>query len=78
MPGKHTQHLRRTNLFLVRIWGGGAMGEGAIADMAAGEHLEWQGMVQRVVDGESHRFENMQDLVALLREMLSNSEGEGL
>jgi hypothetical protein len=54
------------------------MGEGAIADMAAGEDLEWQGMVQRVVDGESHRFETMQDLVALLREMLSNSEGEGL
>ncbi len=37
---------------------------------------EWHGMVQRVVNGESHQFDNWQDLIDLLQEMLSGA-GDG-
>jgi hypothetical protein len=33
--------------------------------------VEWRGKVQRVVDGESHQFINLQELVELLETMVS-------
>jgi hypothetical protein len=36
---------------------------------------KWCGKVQRVVGGESHRFESSQDLIDLLLAMLSKNEG---
>ena len=56
-----------SNLYLVRLWAKGvdATGDGSV---------EWHGRVQRVVDGESHEFKSLQDLVDLLSVMLSNDE----
>ena len=70
--GTHlNQHLRRTNLFLVRVWTEGAVGE----DGNGTGEAEWHGRVQRVIDGEAHQFDNLQGLVELLLKMLSESEG---
>ncbi len=57
---------RGSNLFLVRCWAEDR-GEG----MAS---IKWRGKVQRVMDGESHDFGNLQDLVDLLLAMLSSNE----
>ncbi len=56
-----------SNLYLVRLWtkGGDVTGNGSV---------EWHGRVQRVMDGESHEFKSLQDLVDLLSVMLSNNE----
>ena len=56
-----------SDLFLVRVWVEGA-GDGS-------GRVEWCGKVQRVVDGESHRFVGWQDLVDLLVAMLSKNKG---
>ncbi|MEO8288466.1 MAG: hypothetical protein ABI670_18730 [Chloroflexota bacterium] len=37
--------------------------------------VEWRGKVQRVVDGESHQFTSLQELMDLLQTMILNSEG---
>ena len=75
------RHFTRTDLFLVRIWTKGA--EGSFSDEAnfGGESegedagkLEWQGSVQRAVDGEVHQFSSWQGLLDLLAEMLSNNK----
>jgi hypothetical protein len=34
-------------------------------------------MVQRVIDGETHQFDNLQGLADTLKKMLSRSAGEG-
>lgn len=74
------RHLRRTDLFLVRIWledAGGAedtAGETSGGGSAGGE-AEWCGRVQRVVDGESHAFRSWKGLVDSLEAMISHSEG---
>jgi len=67
------RNLRRTDLFLVRVWAKGteAVGE---ADGSRGK-IEWHGTVQRVVSGESQQFSGLQDLVDALRAMLSNNQG---
>jgi hypothetical protein len=56
-----------SNLYLVRLWAksGAATGNGSI---------EWHGRVQRVMDGESHEFKSLQDLVDLISLMISNNE----
>ncbi len=70
MPTHQSQNLKRTNLYLVRVWDeGGSEGN-------SGGRAMWQGRVQRVVDGESHPFSNMQGLVDLLLEMLSGAKGD--
>ena len=52
---------RRTELFLVRM---------RIEEASIGNgQMEWKGKVQRVTDGETHRFDDAQDLVRLLGEM---------
>jgi hypothetical protein len=71
------RHPRRTDLFLVRVWArkagdapsGGSAGSGSVAN-------EWSGKVRRVVDGEAHRFEDLQGLVSILLMMLSEHRGE--
>ncbi len=64
--------LKRTNLFLVRLWNEGTSDE---EENSTGE-VEWHGRVQRVIDGEAYRFDNLQGLVDLLLKMLSESRGE--
>jgi hypothetical protein len=67
------RHLRRTDLFLVRVWSKGT-GDIRGADGSKGK-IEWYGKVQRVVSGESHEFSSLQDLVDALLAMLSDNEG---
>ncbi len=64
----------RTDLFLVRLWSkDNTDGSNAGKDS---EQVEWQGKVQRVVDGEAHPFSSLQDLVNVLLVMLAaNKEG---
>jgi hypothetical protein len=56
-----------SNLYLVRFWAKDGTNSGD-------ENVDWRGRVQRVVDGESHEFKSLQDLVGLLSVMLSNNE----
>ncbi len=64
--GTH-DHYKRSDLFLVRLW---------VKDAGDGSgKVEWRGKVQRVVDGESRQFSSLQNLLDVLRVMLSNSEG---
>ena len=64
---KSDRNLKRTELFLVRVWlssaGGGKPHPGASAD-------RWKGRVQRVVDGEAHEFDDWQGLTDALAAML--------
>ena len=69
MGSSHNEHHRRTNLFLVRVWAD----QGSDEDENSGGEKEWHGRVQLVVDGESHRFDDLQGLVDMLREMLSET-----
>jgi hypothetical protein len=62
------RQLRRTDLFLIRLW---TQEVKDAEDVAGG--AEWHGKVQRVVDGEAHQFEDWQSLVDLLRSMLTTS-----
>ena len=68
------RHLRRTDLFLVRVWREDA---GDTADAAGGDRgkTQWGGAVQRVVDGETHQFNSWRDLIELLLTMLSTNKG---
>jgi hypothetical protein len=78
------RYLRRTDLFLVRVWrdetgdhaadDGSGTGNGA-GNGAGNGKTEWQGKLQRVVDGESHQFDSWQGLVELLLAMLTKNEG---
>lgn len=54
--------LRRTDLFLVRVWTRGR-------DASTGKPT-WSGHVQRVVDGELYHFDSPQALTLLLGDML--------
>jgi len=56
----------RSNLFLVRLWAGNT-------DSDSGK-VEWGGKVQRVVDGESHQFSNLQELANLLEALASTNQ----
>ena len=65
------RRLKRTDLFLVRVWtqdgdAGDSSGQG-----------EWHGKVQRVVDGETHQFDDWQHLMDLLVAMVSGTGSEG-
>jgi hypothetical protein len=57
----HDRHLKRTGLFLLRVWTEDA-GDGS-------GKAEWHGKVQRVVNGESRYFHNWPELVELLAAM---------
>ena len=48
------QHYKRADLFLVRLWSKES-DDGSNAGGDSGQ-VEWQGKVQRVVDGEAHQF----------------------
>jgi len=75
---RRKRYLKRTDLFLVRVWT-----EEATAPVDANHadndrsrsdgagQGEWSGSVQRVVDGEVHRFDSLQALTSLLLDMLS-------
>jgi hypothetical protein len=62
--------LRRSDLFLLRLWSeaGGDGGHGRSI---------WRGKVQRVIDGESRRFSDWEDLLAILDAMLSEERDDG-
>ena len=70
------RYLRRTDLFLVRVWrevpGGPSVDEGS---GTGGSKIKWRGKVQRVVDGEALQFDDWQGLVDSLQVMLSENEG---
>jgi hypothetical protein len=66
------QHFRPANLYLVRLWAQ----DREVEDSANPGNANWQGRVQRVIDGESHQFDNLQGLVNLLLQMLSEVDGE--
>jgi len=50
----------------VRLWAGNT-------DSDSGK-VEWGGKVQRVVDGESHQFSNLQELANLLEALASTNQ----
>ena len=55
-----------SNLFLIRFWA---------EDMSDGTSgIRWRGKVQRVMDGESHDFDDLEVLIDLLLAMLSTNE----
>ncbi len=83
MNTRRRRNLRRTNLFLVRVWTEGAatlvVAEGlgdAPNSSDASNQEEWAGSVQRVVDGEARQFEGWQSLVDTLLAMLSETRGK--
>jgi hypothetical protein len=59
------RHLRRTDLFLVRLW--------ADDDSEVEGQREWRGRVQRVVNGETYEFEGWNGLVDHLAAMFPPS-----
>ena len=59
---------KRSGLFLVRMWT-------EEAEDGTGQ-VECRGKVQRVVDGESHQFNDGPDLLKLLVAMLAKRKGE--
>ena len=70
-----------TDLFLVRIWTDVAnsdacevVGEDGDRGGASNSELEWQGTVQRTVDGEAYQFSSWQGLQDLLLAMISNNK----
>jgi len=71
MGNRTHKRLKQTDLFLVRVW----LGEptpGSISSVTG----EWHGRVQRVVDGESHHFNDWPGLVSLLMAMLDPVQQE--
>ena len=70
-----SRQYKRADLFLVRVWTHDT-GEGD--NEGDGRYkVECQGKVQRVVDGESHQFDNLQALADTLLAMLSPAKGNG-
>ena len=59
---KAEHYLRRTDLFLVRVWTGQGADSTGIAT--------WSGQVQRVVDGELYPFDSPQALMSLMGDLL--------
>jgi hypothetical protein len=69
-----SRRYKRTDLFLVRVWTD-YTGEGeSEGDGRDGDKVEWRGRVQRVVDGEAHRFSDWQGLVDTLLVMLADAK----
>lgn len=66
---KHEHH--KTDLFLVRVWL-----QDWVPGSVSGVNAEWHGRVQRVVDGESHHFNDWPGLVSLLVAMLDPVQQE--
>ncbi len=74
------RYLRRTDLFLVRVWTEDAIalveadqtGNGRNS-VSGADQDEWSGSVQRVVDGEACQFKGLQSLVDTLLAMLSET-----
>ena len=62
------RHLKRKDLFLIRMW----TEQGSGADEG---DVSWRGKVQRVVDGETYPFDDWQALVEVLRSLVSASNG---
>ena len=62
------RRLKRTDLFLIRMW--------TEQDAGAGHgDVSWRGKVQRVVDGETYPFDDWQALVDVLQSLVSASNG---
>ncbi len=67
-------YYRRSDLFLVRLWAE-ETGDATDGKVISDGNVEWRGKVQRVTDGESHQFNDWQDLCNLLLAMVSNKKG---
>ena len=78
------RRLRRTDLFLVRVWREYGKTEGdlagtssnAIPDDQFAAH-EWHGQVRRVSNGESLQFDSLDKLLDVLTAMLGGIEERG-
>jgi hypothetical protein len=57
---------RREDLFLVRL----APRPGPVGGGPSG----WHGKVQRAIDGESHPFQSLEELLTVLQQMVSRPE----
>lgn len=83
MSTHQRRHLGRTNLFLVRVWledtptpvDADATVEALNSNRNVGEHA-WCGSIQRVVDGESRRFQGLDSLEDALLAMLLETMGK--
>jgi hypothetical protein len=70
--------LRRSNLFVVRIWRediGSTTGSTTDSAERTGKDdgsEQWRGRIQRAVSGEEHSFRGWSDLIELLEGMLSD------
>ena len=64
---KPSRHMKHTDLFIVRVWTQHQDGQPG----SAGNSTAWRGKVQRVVDGESHEFNDWEALIYTLQAMLS-------
>jgi hypothetical protein len=75
------RRVKRTNLFLVRVWveeeqAAGEAGTGSDAGKVESAKTVCKGSVQRVVNGELYRFEDLQGLPDVLAQMLSLPSGK--
>lgn len=70
------RRLRRTDLFLVRIWAQEGPDEDECSRVEGEGAVKWQGRVQRVVDGEAYQFNGWQGLTDLLLAMVSGTVGK--
>jgi hypothetical protein len=73
MPAHRSQQLRRANLFLVRVWASDSREANGSNNSHISGRAEWCGSVQRVVDGESYRFDGWRNLTEILDAMISGS-----
>lgn len=71
------RRLKRTDLFLLRVWLVDSSDVTGSDVTGSDARTEWHGRVQRVVDGEVHRFDDWAGLVELLTEMLDGIKQEG-
>ena len=77
------KRLRRTDLFLVRVWREydkpGARPAGTVSDAGPDGHdagQSWHGQVRRVSSGESLQFHNLGALLEVLTAMLGGTYDE--
>jgi hypothetical protein len=69
-----SRHRKRTELFLVRVWTEEEMAAPEPDSAGDSKKVVRGGRVQRVVDGESHQFNDWAGLTNLLVAMLSDSK----
>jgi hypothetical protein len=78
------RQLRRTDLFLVRVWREYSKPEGELEGTGSSAVPEvqptggeWHGQVRRVANGESRQFDGLVALLDVLTDMLGGSGADG-